>query len=215
MARPIITTATLQLEKGFAQRFEANVIKELKKKFRRVGPSIAKRTEEAIQSLVALRLSSSEVVNSLAGGQLRAEFGLVDGELRISNIIEIWANALNVTYFPMVGKLGSIVIVMDEAFVNDVINMPIASFVTENGSHLEWLRWLLLEGSAPIVGEYGFKSAPRGRTGQGIMVKKTGKSWSVPAQFQGVENNNFVTEALEGIETEIQGIIRREFVKGI
>mgnify|MGYP006403112799 FL=1 len=115
----------------------------------------------------------------------------------------------------MVGKLGSIVIVMDEAFVNDVINMPIASFVTENGSHLEWLRWLLLEGSAPIVGEYGFKSAPRGRTGQGIMVKKTGKSWSVPAQFQGVENNNFVTEALEGIETEIQGIIRREFVKGI
>tara|TARA_R110000744_G_scaffold73552_5_gene147289 strand:- start:14468 stop:15115 length:648 start_codon:yes stop_codon:yes gene_type:complete len=215
MARPIITTATLQLEKGFAQRFEANVIKELKKKFRRVGPSIAKRTEEAIQSLVTLRLSSSEVVNSLAGGQLRAEFGLVDGELRISNIIEIWANALNVTYFPMVGKLGSIVIVMDEAFVNDVINMPIASFVTENGSHLEWLRWLLLEGSAPIVGEYGFKSAPRGRTGQGIMVKKTGKSWSVPAQFQGVENNNFVTEALEGIETEIQGIIRREFVKGI
>tara|TARA_R110000737_G_C14535365_1_gene478003 strand:- start:150 stop:797 length:648 start_codon:yes stop_codon:yes gene_type:complete len=215
MARPIITTATLQLEKGFAQRFEANVIKELKKKFRRVGPSIAKRTEEAVQSLVTLRLSSSEVVNSLAGGQLRAEFGLVDGELRISNIIEIWANALNVTYFPMVGKLGSIVIVMDEAFVNDVINMPIASFVTENGSHLEWLRWLLLEGSAPIVGEYGFKSAPRGRTGQGIMVKKTGKSWSVPAQFQGVENNNFVTEALEGIETEIQGIIRREFVKGI
>lgn len=215
MARTIVTTATLQLEKGFAQRFEANVIKELKKKFRRAGPSIAKRTEEAVQSLVTLRLSSSEVVNSLAGGQLRAEFGLVDGELRISNIIEIWANALNVTYFPMVGKLGSIVIVMDEAFVNDVINMPIASFVTENGSHLEWLRWLLLEGSAPIVGEYGFKSAPRGRTGQGIMVKKTGKSWSVPAQFQGVENNNFVTEALEGIETEIQGIIRREFVKGI
>jgi len=62
MARTIVTTATLQLEKGFAQRFEANVIKELKKKFRRAGPSIAKRTEEAVQSLVTLRLSSWRTV---------------------------------------------------------------------------------------------------------------------------------------------------------
>jgi len=215
MARIIVTTATLQLDKGFAKKFEADVIREIKKKIRRVGATIAKRTENAIQGLITLRLSSSEVVDSLAGGELRAQFGLVDGELRISNIIEMWANALNVTYFPMVGKLGSIVIVMDEGFVNDVVNMPVASFVTEKGSHLEWLRWLLLEGSAPIVGEYGFKSSSRGRTGQGIMVKKRGRSWSVPAQFQGVENNNFVTQALQGIENDIQGIIRREFTKVI
>ena len=215
MARIIVTTATLQLEKGFARKFEADVIKEIKKKFRRVGSAIAKRTENAIQALITLRLSGSEAVSSLAGGELRAQFGLVDGETRISSIIEMWAKALNVTYFPMVGKLGSIVIVMDEAFVNDVINMPIASFVTEKGTHLEWLRWLLLEGSAPIVGEYGFKSSPKGRTGQGIMVKKRGKSWSVPAQFQGIEGNNFVTQALDGIELEIQAIIRREFIKAI
>ena len=53
MARIIVTTATLQLEKGFARKFEADVIKEIKKKFRRVGSAIAKRTENAIKLLVA------------------------------------------------------------------------------------------------------------------------------------------------------------------
>ena len=178
MARIIVTTATLQLEKGFARKFEAGVIREIKKKIRRIGPAIAKRTENAIQALITLRLSGSEAVSSLAGGELRAQFGLVDGGARI-------------------------------------MNMPIASFVTEKGTHLEWLRWLLLEGSAPIVGEYGFKSSFAGRTGQGVMVKKRGKSWSVPAQFQGIEGNNFATQALDGIEFEIQAIIRREFTKAI
>jgi hypothetical protein len=45
------------------------------------------------------------------------------------------------------------------------------------------------------------------------MVKKRGRSWSVPPQFQGIEGNNFVTRALEGVETEVQAVIRREFIK--
>ena len=215
MARPIITTFGLQLGKGFARKFERDVIRELKKKVKGSGIVLAKRVENAIRMRMRLRLSASPVVESLVGVELRAQFGLVDGDVRISAIIDMWTDALNVTFIPMMGKLGGITVVLDQAFVDNVVNMPVASFVTEKGTHLEWLRWLLLEGSAPIVGNYAFKSANQGRTGKGIMVRRTGGAWSVPPQFQGVENNNFVTEALEDLEDEINAIIRREFTRAI
>tara|TARA_Y100000593_G_C4285840_1_gene325408 strand:- start:684 stop:1331 length:648 start_codon:yes stop_codon:yes gene_type:complete len=213
MRRPVITKLGLRLHKGFANKFKEDVIKELKRKVKLAGVVIAKNSENAIRILLRTRLSASPTVQSLVGGELRGHFGLVDGDVRISNIIDLWCNALNVTFFPAMGKMGGIVVVLDESFIESVINMPVASFVTEKGTHLEWLRWLLLEGSAPIVGEYVFKSGTSGRTGQGVMVKKRGRSWSVPPQFQGIEGNNFVTRALEGVETEVQAVIRREFIK--
>ena len=215
MAKSPITTFGLRLEKGFARKFERDVMRELKKKIKLSGIVIAKRVENAIRMLMSIRLNAAPEVQSIASGELRAQFGLVDGEVRINSIIDLWISALNVTFIPMMGKLGGITVVMDEAFVENVINMPVGSFVTEKGSHLELLRWLLLECSAPIVGDYVFKRAPLGRTGQGVMINRVGSSWSVPAQFQGVEGNNFVTRAFENIEDDINAIIRREFTRAI
>jgi hypothetical protein len=39
------------------------------------------------------------------------------------------------------------------------------------------------------------------------------EAWSVPPQFQGTENDNFATRALENIEDDIEVIVRRELAR--
>ena len=54
-----------------------------------------------------------------------------------------------------------------------------------------------------------------GRTGMGIMIKRESSAWSVPKAYAGTFNNNFATRALEGMQDEIDILIRREITKAI
>ena len=47
------------------------------------------------------------------------------------------------------------------------------------------------------------------------MVRKSGRSWGVPSELAGTEEDNFVTRSLADIEGEIQIIIGREITKAI
>jgi len=81
---------------------------------------------------------------------------------------------------------------------------------------IDWLRWLLHEGSGAIIRDYTFSSGfhRRSRTGLGIMVE-TGGSWQMPPEFAGTASDNFVLRALETIDQEIDNIVRQEITKGI
>ena len=57
--------------------------------------------------------------------------------------------------------------------------------------------------------EYG-RYAKRSRSGQdAIMVKSKSGGWKMPTQYAGVEENNFITRAFEGRESEISKIISK------
>lgn len=75
---------------------------------------------------------------------------------------------------------------------------------TEKGVMLPWLSWLLYEGVSPIVRGYDVKITGNiySRTGGALMVKST-KNWRVPGEFAGTVTNNWVTRAIDTIETDI------------
>jgi hypothetical protein len=205
--------ADLQLEKGFSSKFKAQIELEINRKISRSIFKVTQSMEFAIQNLVRAKLNQSPTVNELSGGRLRAELGLVDGAARISNIINTWAESIEVKYVKKLSTFGGIVVSMQSYDYSNVLSMPEAEFVTEKGVVLEWLRWLLLEGSGRIISNHFFKPTPRGRTGGGIMVERQTSSWSVPKNHAGTSSDNFATRALEGIQDEIDVIVRREMTK--
>ena len=201
------------LDAGFASYFKKEIDREINLKIKSSINNITESIEIAIQTLVKIRLQEAPEVDSLAGGKLRYQFGLPDGASRISNIIEVWADSVEVQYVQGVGKFGGISISMVDENYSKVLSMSEAEFTTEDGTSLEWLRWLLLEGDSRIINNYQFQSGRRGRAGGGIMISRQRGSWGVPSQFAGTENNNFATRALESIQDEIDVIVRREITK--
>ena len=195
-------TATLELDKGFINKFAKNVVKDLiilmKAAIDRAIPRIQKRVQRA----VLLRLQGAPEYSSIANSVLRFELGLPDGGERISAITERWVSGISV--IPTTKGLGGISIGILRSDWADVLSMPeaIFSYVQSKRTHrlvqkkidLEWLRWLLLEGGATIISDYHFapQGSPgggKGRAGGGLMARR--QSWKVPAQFQGTESDNF------------------------
>ena len=204
---------SIELDAGFESHFKKEIEKEVSLRLKSSINNITESIEIALQTLVKLRLYEAPEVDSLASGELRYQFGLVDGASRISNIIDMWAESVEVRYVSGFGKLGGISISMGDNDYSKALSMSDAEFTTENGTPLEWLRWLLLEGDTRIVNNYQFRSGRRGRAGGGIMVSRQNSSWGVPSQFAGTDNNNFATRALESMQDEIDVIVRREITK--
>jgi hypothetical protein len=83
-----------------------------------------------------------------------------------------------------------------------------------------WLAWLLLGGSAPLVqnfhivfGNFSTSRLPGqhlSRTGKAIMAFQKGSFWRMPIEHAGTSQDNFVTRALDGIETEVTKIVEDE-----
>jgi hypothetical protein len=202
----------IQLERGFVQKFEKQVRLEIRNKILKSLPRAIANIEKSIRILVTNSLEAAPEYQSIAGGVLRHQCGLVDGAARIANIVQQFADEIQVTFVPGLADFGGIKIGILETSYSRVLSLPAAEFVTEKGKPLEWLRWLLQEGGNRIVIGYSFKdgSAARSRTGSGIMIERQGSAWSVPPQFQGTDNNNFATRALEDLEDNIEVIVRRE-----
>ena len=208
---------TIQLEQGFDSKFKKQVLREISLKLSKALPIAAKTIEAALQKLVKDRLLSSPVVDSLAGGVLRAQFGLIDGGARISSIISRWAESIEVVAIRGTGQgsFGGLKVTFTDENYDIALSMPEAEFITEKGTALPWLRWLLLDGGRAIVGNHFFRSSGWGRTGMGIIIKRESSAWSVPKAYAGTFNNNFATRALEGMQDEIDILIRREITKVI
>ena len=205
----------IQLATDFESKFKKEVDKEISKRIKGSINIITESIEIALQTLVKIKLEGAPEVLSIAGGELRYQFGLVDGSSRIQNIIDMWADSIEVKYVTTAGKFGGIAISMTDSVYSKALSMSEAEFITEDGTPLEWLRWLLLEGDTRIVNNYVFQSGRRGRAGGGIMVSRRNASWGVPAQFAGTENDNFATRALDGLNDDIDVIVRREITKVI
>ncbi len=178
------------------------------------------KIERDIRNIVRTAITSQPEWDSLLNGQLRGEFGLPDSQARLTNILKIWSNSIIVS--PSLakrsgGKLkGGLKIDMIQGDYSDVINTPEAYFVTEKGVTLNWLEWLLKFGDKAIIKEYTIGVNPRrSRTGTDVMIKQKGKRWFVPPQFAGTINNNFVTRALDSIQSNIESIVEKGIVDSL
>jgi len=175
------------------------------------------RSVKPIKQLVKQELGNSvrnqPEWSSLLGGKLRTEFGIPDAFSRLSQVLNIWLSNIQVEFHRMsitgTKMSGGLTIRAVQDNYEDVLSLADSSFVTEKGEELEWLRWLLVEGDRTIIRDYHIQYGQKGRAGPAIMIKKG--RWKVPSEFAGNPNNNFVTRAIDQIDStlqkEIAGII--------
>lgn len=169
--------------------------------------------QDQIKSIIINSLKNQPEYSSLLGGQLQYEFGIPDPSSRLNSII----NTLEQSMIARLNKVivsgyqlkGGFSIEFIKSDYNDILSLPDASFVTEKGSKLEWLNWLLLQGDSSIVIGYsfilgGFKFS---RTGGGVMRSNNSGFWRVPPQFAGTQDNNWIIRGILAAESDINNLL--------
>lgn len=194
----------LVITDGELDRMEAKIKEALRLKlFETIG-----RIEIIMRRRVKLylyeKIKASETYDSLVYGSLRHELGLLEPKGKLDNIIDMWAS--NLFFHVDINKncVGSIKIGLFRSDYQDVLDMIESHYLSTNRkgkiSIIEWLRWLLLEGSKPIILHHAYvdKKSPYSRTGYGLMIRRDnfGKSYSIPPEHAGVQGDNFATRAV-------------------
>jgi len=166
-----------------------------------------------IKELVAVSLREEPEYQSLLSGRLKAEFGLSDTNM-VDNIIDKLVSTIDVSRstvsYNKIGLVGGFTITMMKSDdMNGIIFTDIASVISNNGQHLPWLQWLLLEGNNAIVKNFDVKmgSYSQSRSGMAIMVSSR-DNWRVPPEFVGTISNNWTTRAIDRIEDKIYTLIQ-------
>jgi hypothetical protein len=186
------------------------------------------RLQRIAQQEVRIALENGDELNSIIDGVLRGELGLTDPEQKLNAINQRIIASTKVSFTkPAVSNnkfVANMRIFLAQTNYSDLLSLPAAyqdrtssDGGRVNGPPLEWLRWLLLEGGARIILDYEVVVGERtGRSGlQYVMRQSRGQSWSVPGQFQGSAEDNFITRAIDSrlsiIEQRVFKFIKRVF----
>ncbi len=211
-------TATIRLTESDLQ-IRKRIIKSLKTDLSNLLTKSAQNITIELRKIVKEAIEATKEYDSLNNKRLSWELGLVDGKNRIDGIIKIWTDNINVRIQRPrargAGIFAGIDIKMIRTDYSDVLASNEAVFTTEKGTDLEWLRWLLTEGSGNIVLGYRVRVAPhrRSRTGQAIMIEDDRRNWRIPPEFSGTPRNNFLTRALNSVKKDMEDAIQKELEK--
>ena len=170
------------------------------------------KSQSEISALVQSSILFSDTYQSLANGQLRAEFGVRDSQDSLDEILSFWSKVYAKFDKPRVsnGKIvGGFKIEMIQRDFRDVIGLPSASFTTAKGDRLDWLEWLLLFGKKTIIKDYNvvFGNFRTSRTGEAIMRPTVQGKWSVPNEYAGTIKDNWITRIIDSLDDEINNIL--------
>lgn len=199
-------------------QIQRKIAESVRDRLNSVFPKIINEIRDIVRKRIFDAISSSNVYLSIQRGDLQTELGLTDGGSRLIDILNIWLNNIDVSFkkFTVRGDnlSGGITIQAIRSDYSDVLDSNLASYISEKGEEVPWLRWLLLTGTSVIIADYGIKfGSGLGRTGGGIMIK--GGSWGLSAEFAGGANDNFVTRAISGIESNLQNDIQNIIERNI
>jgi hypothetical protein len=167
--------------------------------------------DNKITDIVINSITSQPEYNALLSGSLQYEFGIPDPSSKLTEILDtIKSNKIVQIKSPTISgsKINaSIRIEMIQSSFNDLLQLGSAKVLSEKGTELNWLRWLLLEGDTIIISDYKvvFGANPRSRTGMAVMTR--GGSWRVPPEYAGNIKNNWITRAIDAASSEIDSAI--------
>lgn len=171
------------------------------------------KVSSQIQDLIVNSIKSAPEYEALLSGRLKAEFGLPDSDSRVSSILQFWRNIV-VEYRPVkvknnINLSANFTINMIKSDFSDAISLGAATFTTEKGSELNWLEWLLLFGNKTIIKDYEVVLGPnpRSRTGLAVMRGVISGKWSVPSEFAGTINNNWITRSIDSVDSQINKLL--------
>jgi hypothetical protein len=203
---------------------ERRIKSSINYKIDKVAKLTKSRSQAKIEEVIRLAILNCQEVQSLNGEQLQFELGVTSDKVRntvhfiIKRLIETMV--IDIRPFSIFGNVmrGSITLkIFPNILVDELINFPDASFITSKTSNIEWLKWLLTLGDKIIVRQYfvDLVNSTNSRTGGAVMRKSKKMSWRVPPQFSGVQNNNFITRALDDSADLIAYHLINEFLRSI
>lgn len=174
-----------------------------------------------VRSAIAVAMRNTPEYPQLLSGELQREFGLEDSAPVLDSVVAAVQESVRATVLPPRGDyLGGVWLGAFRSDFSDALGASGAQYVSHSrrGSVLvPWLRWLLFEGDAVVLAEWGilrYVEEKFSRTGSHIMVrrKEGGKlaPWRVPPAFAGTKESNWLTKAAQLAARPIQDVIVRE-----
>jgi hypothetical protein len=166
-----------------------------------------------IPPIISKAITNRPEYMSLTTGDLRLELGIPDANSKVLELINFWTQNIIIDLkSPAISgdKIkGSFSISLIKSDFSDILGSD-ASVVYDSlrGYSLPWLEWLLLDGRKVLVRrqQVVISANKRSRTGMALM-RESGQNWSVPAQFAGTINDNWITRAIDDCADEIINLI--------
>lgn len=201
--------------KETASKVELKTASALRAMFRKKWEAIVIDIGHEIRDMLEAKLLQTDVYESLTSGILRQEFGLSDAQ--IAKLPELFEELISVSYTYAILNQKKIAYLAIHILDYDQIPYEKGSYYS-NTNLVEWLKWLLFEGTDVAVSEYAVKTLKKptrnSRTEFTIMIGPSDNfSYSVPPEFAGDINNNFLTKVVKQSEQEILKIIAKHINK--
>jgi hypothetical protein len=203
----------LETNSSIYKKILSSLILEVDKFFKLSANTLKKE----IPPIVIKNIRNSEEYRQITSDITRLELGLIDPVSKIDGLIDIWLKNILYSYNkPKISNntiKGNFSIKMIKTDFSDVLGSEYSK-INDNlrGYKLDWLEWLLLDGTRDIVSNYEVVIGPnkRSRTGYAIM-KPSDRSWSVPSSVSGTLSDNWITRAVDSSSGEIQDLLDRVF----
>lgn len=199
--------------------FAGHVIDGVAEQLATAFGKVAKKASSRIGDLAVVAIEKSPEYESLLAGKLRGELGVVDARPVLDAVVRNIQAGVVVTSqgARRAGQniQGGMRVEIIKGDYSEVLGVVGASFTSEGGHEVDWLRWLTLEGDRVFISDFHFYPGTQAasRTGQGLM-EPTG-CWRVSPEFSGVEGDNWLTRALEKIVPDIGKILVEEIQRAI
>lgn len=180
--------------------------------------------KESVSNIVVERVRKSPEVQSLLKGQLRLDFGFVSSPVFVNSLLDAIKSSIIVEFKPLKVTRnefsGGIKISMIRDDYSEILGLTKSSYESAGGT-VNWLYWLLFEGTNIIIADFSVKYAQgqqfrkgefrRSRSGGAIMIESN-RGYQVPPQFAGTREYNFITRSISDTEplinAAIQNIVR-------
>jgi hypothetical protein len=194
------------------KELEKAILAEIRNIIRQKIPKLEAELNHNLQNILEKHFLQGLPV---IAGQDFNELGIPDIQDRLTSIALSASNDFRIKIFQR--SLLNINIGILETSYKELLKLPEAIFTysSKSGSNvLPYLKWLLVEGSTPVISEYDFMVKPdSGRTTGGIMIKTN--NWKVPPNLQGTINDNLLTRCLSNIENDLRIMVESTLKKAL
>lgn len=150
-------------------------------------------------------------LSSYAHGDLAPEFGFINADTIVSKLLLALRDAIQINI-----QSGIDYITLDIILDKDTLLASDVAKYRSKQYDIEWLRWLLEEGSTTIISDYEIaynlndQQYRNSRSKAAVMVE--GNGWGVPSEFAGTDGNNFITRAIDqSVINQIEETVRKIF----
>lgn len=203
------------------QSFKNSILKEISVYLDGVVKKASIVIKKECASIVDRAIRTSVEYNAMlenSGSVLYGEIGRPDIDKILNQIIEKIKSEIIVNPFPTIiangGLSGGLEVKILELSHKSLFSIKNTYFLSENGFDVNWLQWLLFEGTKTVVFNYTYSDTGKqqnlSRTGTGIMIKSK-KNWGMDGRFSGVAGNNWLTRSMDTIEKDIPNLIINSF----